>query len=87
MLKSVLTACVCLAALAASPILLQAAEGQLLEASFESIEKKARGSEVRWYMFGGWAHVNAWVDGYVADTMKQRYDTDLTRVPMDAGIF
>lgn len=87
MLKSVLTACVCLAALAASPILLQAAEGQLLEASFESIEKKARGSEVRWYMFGGWAHVNAWVDGYVADTMKQRYDIDLTRVPMDAGIF
>lgn len=87
MLKSVLTACVCLAALAASPMLLQAAEGQLLEASFESIEKKARGSEVRWYMFGGWAHVNAWVDGYVADTMKQRYDIDLTRVPMDAGIF
>ncbi len=87
MLKSVVTACVCLAALAASPMLLQAAEGQLLEASFESIEKKARGSEVRWYMFGGWAHVNAWVDGYVADTMKQRYDIDLTRVPMDAGIF
>ncbi len=87
MLKSVITACVCLAALAASPFLLQAAEGQLLEASFESIEKKARGSEVRWYMFGGWAHVNAWVDGYVATEMKKRYDIDLTRVPMDAGIF
>ena len=87
MLKSVVTACVFLATLAATPVLLQAAEETLLEASLETLQEKARGSEVRWYMFGGWAHVNAWVDGYVAEEMKQRYDIALTRVPMDAGVF
>lgn len=55
--------------------------------SFERIEKQTRGSQVRWYMFGGWAHVNDWVDSYVAGEMKKRYDIDLVRVPMDAGVF
>ncbi|WP_372682869.1 ABC transporter substrate-binding protein [Desulfosarcina sp.] len=58
-----------------------------LDTPFDRIEEQARGSQVRWYMFGGWAHVNTWVDTYVAGEMKTRYDIDLVRVPMDAGVF
>ncbi|HCY87791.1 MAG TPA: ABC transporter substrate-binding protein [Desulfobacteraceae bacterium] len=54
---------------------------------FEQIVEKARGTEVRWYMYGGWAHVNDWVDTHVAAEMKKRYDIRLVRVPMDAGVF
>lgn len=66
---------------------IQAEENPLLEQPFEEIVKQAQGTEVRWTMYGGWAHVNAWVDTYVAREMKARYDIDLTRVPMDAGVF
>jgi len=59
----------------------------LTDMPFERIEEQSRGSQVRWYMFGGWAHVNDWVDSYVAGEMKKRYDIDLVRVPMDAGVF
>ncbi len=87
MLRSLFASGVLLAILGTSPIMLQAAEEKLLEASFETIEEQAAGTAVHWYMFGGWAHVNSWVDGYVAAEMKKRYDIDLTRVPMDAGVF
>lgn len=69
------------------PLPAQQADTALLDASFAQIEKKARDSQVRWYMFGGWAHVNTWVDTYVAGEMKARYGIDLVRVPMDAGVF
>jgi len=59
----------------------------LPDTPFEQIREQARGTRVNWYMYGGWAHVNAWVDTFVAKEMKQRYDIDLKRVPMDAGVF
>ncbi len=62
-------------------------EGSLLNTPFSKIEKMARGTQVRWYLYGGWAHVNDWVDTYVAGEMKKRYDIDIKRVPMDAGVF
>jgi putative spermidine/putrescine transport system substrate-binding protein len=65
----------------------QQTDSALLDTPFARIEEQARGSQVRWYMFGGWAHVNTWVDTYVAGEMKTRYDIDLLRVPMDAGVF
>ena len=55
--------------------------------SFKQIAAKASGTEVRWYMYGGWAHVNDWVDTHVAAEMKKQYDIKLVRVPMDAGVF
>lgn len=65
----------------------QQTDASLLADPFPRIEAQARGSQVRWYMFGGWAHVNTWVDTYVGGEMKKRYDIDLVRVPMDAGVF
>lgn len=59
----------------------------LLNLPFEDIEAAARGGEARFYMFGGWAHVNKWIDTYVARELKKRYDITLTRVPMDAAVF
>ncbi len=69
------------------PLPARPADDALLKTPFEPIEAQARGSQVRWYMFGGWAHVNDWVDTYVAGEMKRRYAIDLVRVPMDAGVF
>ncbi|MEX1297460.1 MAG: ABC transporter substrate-binding protein [Desulfotignum sp.] len=64
------------------------ASGDILtDTPFEQVREQARGTQVRWYMYGGWAHVNAWVDTWVAREMKQRYDVDLKRIPMDAGVF
>lgn len=59
----------------------------LQDTPFEQIREQARGTRVSWYMYGGWVHVNAWVDTFVAKEMKQRYDIDVKRVPMDAGVF
>lgn len=59
----------------------------LLDASWQSIEKAGHGSTVRFYMYGGFAHVNNWIDTYVASELKERYDISLVRVPMDAGVF
>jgi putative spermidine/putrescine transport system substrate-binding protein len=57
------------------------------ERDFQAMEQAARGSEVRWHMWGGSAQINQWVDTYVADEMKKRYDITVVRVPMDAPVF
>lgn len=76
----------CLAA--ASPSLSAATpDNTLATLPFADVAERARGTQVRWYMYGGWAHVNDWVDTYVAGEMKKRYNIDLVRVPMDAGVF
>lgn len=55
--------------------------------SFPGLVEQARGTEVRFVMFGGWVHVNNWVDGYVTETVKERYGITLKRTPMDAAVF
>ena len=62
-------------------------ETNWMDEPFSRIEKAARDTEVRWVMYGGWSHVNTWVDTYVAGEMRERYDIDLIRVPMDASVF
>jgi len=59
----------------------------LLSHNWSSIVSTAEGSTVRFYMYGGFAHVNHWIDTYVADEVKKRYGITLVRVPMDAGVF
>ncbi|MBG0777684.1 MAG: ABC transporter substrate-binding protein [Desulfovibrionaceae bacterium] len=49
--------------------------------------KAARGTTVRFYMYGGWAHVNRWVDTWVAGELARRYAITLERVPLDASAF
>lgn len=80
-------AALCAMLILSDPLPAQPTDASLLAGPYAQIEEQARGSQVRWYMFGGWAHVNTWVDTYVAGEMKKRYDIDLVRVPMDAGVF
>ncbi|MFP4314849.1 MAG: ABC transporter substrate-binding protein [Desulfovibrionales bacterium] len=58
-------------------------EKPLSQMEFEEIESLARGTTVRFHMWGGWAHVNAWVDGYAARELADRYGITLERVSMD----
>ncbi len=85
--RFVILTALCATLVLAGPVRSAKADAALLETPFDQIVQQARGSQVRWYMFGGWAHVNAWVDTYVAGEMKKRYAVDLVRVPMDAGVF
>ena len=62
-------------------------DAELLKSSWSEIEAAAAGSTVRFYMYGGFTHVNDWIDGFVAEELKKRYDVTLVRVPMDAGVF
>ncbi|QGY38919.1 ABC transporter substrate-binding protein [Pseudodesulfovibrio cashew] len=59
----------------------------LLSEDWQTIETAAKGSTVRFYMYGGFAHVNNWIDTFVAKEVKDRFGITLVRVPMDAGVF
>lgn len=55
--------------------------------SFEELVNQAKGTTVKWFMWGGSPTINSWVDTYVAKEVKKLYDIDLQRVPADAAIF
>jgi putative spermidine/putrescine transport system substrate-binding protein len=57
------------------------------DAAFTELLRQAKGSEVKWYMWGGSTTVNSWVDGYVAPAVKEKYGITLKRVPADAAVF
>ena len=63
----------------------QTAQQELL--SYDEALINARGTGVNFYMWGGSATINAWIDGYVAKTVKKEFDIKLNRVPMDAEVF
>lgn len=50
--------------------------------SWADIVAEARGQTVNWYMWGGQDNINAWVTGYVADTMKEQYDITVNMIPL-----
>lgn len=54
---------------------------------FAELVRQARGSEVKWYMWGGSTTINSWVDGYVAPAVKEKFGITLKRVPADAAVF
>lgn len=58
-----------------------------LELDFSEVREAAAGSEVSFYMWGGSAMINAWIDGFLAESLKEEYDLSLKRVPMDASVF
>lgn len=58
-----------------------------LSKDFKEIEKSATSSTVRFYMWGGSATINKWVDEVAGQKLKEKYNITLERVPMDASIF
>jgi len=62
-------------------------EKNWLESDFQEIEAVARSTKVTFYMWGGSSIINEWVDSYVGEELRKRYDITLERVPMDASIF
>lgn len=63
------------------------AAGDIDAMGFDDMLAAARGTEVRWHMWGGSDQINAWVDGYVASEAEKRFGISLVRVPMDAAVF
>jgi putative spermidine/putrescine transport system substrate-binding protein len=55
--------------------------------SFEDAVVAAEGTEVSFFMWGGDAKINDWIDTFVADSVKELYGIRLKRVPMDASVF
>ena len=52
------------------------------ERRWEDILSEARGQTVDWFMWGGSPAVNAYVNGYVADQLKAKYDITLRQGPV-----
>ena len=55
--------------------------------SYDQALEKAKGTTVNFYMWGGSATINQWVEGYVATALKEKFDITLHMVPMDAPVF
>jgi len=56
--------------------------------SWEQIVEEARGQRLYWYMWGGSDLINRFVNGYVAERLKNGYDITLEMVPVtDATTF
>ena len=49
--------------------------------------EQAKGTTVRFYMYGGMNNVNDWIDSFVASAVKEQYGIMLERVPMSAPVF
>ena len=71
-------------------ILLASAANNVLavdSAAFADLVRQAKGSEVKWFMWGGSTTINSWVDTYVAGAVQEKYGITLKRVPADASVF
>ena len=56
-------------------------------ASFAEALESARGKTVTFYGWGGDQAVNRWKDVALGESLRERYNVTLRRVPMDAGDF
>ncbi len=50
--------------------------------NWDDVIAEASGQTVNWYMWGGQDNINAWVTGYVADNLKEKYDITVNLVPL-----
>ncbi|WP_320047988.1 ABC transporter substrate-binding protein [uncultured Ilyobacter sp.] len=58
-------------------------EGSIgLDYNWEKVEKISRGTEVNIYMWGGSVEINKFMDTFVADSLKDKNDITLNRVPI-----
>jgi putative spermidine/putrescine transport system substrate-binding protein len=54
---------------------------------FTGMAENAKGTSVRFYMWGGDVRINSWIDTYLAGALEIRHGIALTRIPEDAEIF
>jgi ABC-type uncharacterized transport system YnjBCD substrate-binding protein len=50
--------------------------------SWDDVLKQARGTTVRWYLWGGSTAINDFVDTFYGDTLKKEFGITLQRVPV-----
>lgn len=50
--------------------------------SWDAVVEAARGGTVNWYMWGGSDSINAFVDTFYGEPLKEEYDITLNRVPL-----
>lgn len=55
----------------------------ILDSNWDDVLKEAKGTTVTYYGWGGSDTHNSWIDGYVADRLKEEYDITLNRVGMN----
>ncbi len=55
--------------------------------SWEQVLDEGQGKDVTILMWGGNEGINQFMDGYVADHVKEKYGITLNRVPMNAPEF
>lgn len=58
-------------------------QSKIFDKDWEEIVKEAKGTEVTFYGWGGSQKTNEWIDGFLADTMKKKYNIKVDRVPMN----
>lgn len=55
-------------------------EYNLSEKNWDTILEEARGTTVNFYGYGGDQKTNSWIDGYLANKLKEEYDITINRV-------
>src|SRR5690554_4901783 len=55
----------------------------VLDKDFEQILEAAKGTTVNFYGYGGGQKTNEWIDGFLAENMKEKYDITVNRVGMN----
>ncbi|MEH7156246.1 ABC transporter substrate-binding protein [Neobacillus drentensis] len=58
-----------------------------LNSDWKEITAKAKGTKVNFFMWGGDEGINRYIDEWVAPRIKEQYDIELKRYPMDATEF
>lgn len=56
--------------------------GPLAGMTWDEIVAAADGQEVNWWMWGGSDVINAWVNGWLAEQLKDRYNISMNQVPV-----
>lgn len=64
------------------PLVLTTVAAEEANTAWEETLKKAQGRTVDWYMWGGSPAVNSYVNGYLAENLKNLYDIHLRQVPV-----
>ncbi|WP_045524188.1 ABC transporter substrate-binding protein [Neobacillus niacini] len=59
----------------------------ILTSDWKGIKDNARGTKVNFFMWGGDEGINKYIDEWVAPRLKEKYNVELKRYPMDATEF